>query len=302
MNEGTTEKLHVVVFICEDTSIFNAYNTANGNNLYSIKHAVSIEVAKEILLQKKVSAVIFYCANQSASQLNKLIKMIHSTNNFPLPIIYLATSDDALREKPNDAVFFVPLNEEKDNLWIVLKSLIYQNNVVKKSMNNAVKMFMTNQALHEGKFVINNIEEAKILAVFLGNLFSNRLNASMGIFELILNAIEHGNLKIGFDLKCKLIKEKQWEYELTKRLKEDTEKNVVEVLFKKSKEGNYIKIIDQGDGFEWKKYLDLDLSHYSNNCGRGIAFAKAQCFDKLLYNEKGNEVTAFSKSTDSFKW
>lgn len=85
------------------------------------------------------------------------------------------------------------------------------------------------------------------------------------INELLTNAIEHGN-------------------------KLDRTRKVSIAIYVNDK---YYKIVitDQGEGFDWKKYMDIgiDLQGYSDR-GRGIAMSKMMC-DFMHYNDCGNEVT-----------
>jgi hypothetical protein len=76
----------------------------------------------------------------------------------------------------------------------------------------------------------------------------------------------------------------------------------VEVLFRKKEEGFSIKIIDSGNGFEWKNYLHVDPSRALDSHGRGIAQANYISFDRLAYNDMGNEVTCFVNKEETLEW
>jgi len=64
------------------------------------------------------------------------------------------------------------------------------------------------------------------------------------------------------------------------------------VIFEKKKNTYYLQITDQGKGFNWKSFMEFDPSRASDNHGRGIAMANMIAFDRLVYNEAGNQVTA----------
>ena len=49
-------------------------------------------------------------------------------------------------------------------------------------------------------------------------------------------------------------------------------------------------ISDQGDGFDWQPYLDIDLSRIFDTHGRGIAMARGLSFDQVEFLGKGNQV------------
>jgi hypothetical protein len=49
-------------------------------------------------------------------------------------------------------------------------------------------------------------------------------------------------------------------------------------------------IRDDGDGFDYTKYLDRDASRVFDQHGRGIAMARTMSFDRLEYRGRGNDV------------
>jgi anti-sigma regulatory factor (Ser/Thr protein kinase) len=49
-------------------------------------------------------------------------------------------------------------------------------------------------------------------------------------------------------------------------------------------------IVDEGQGFDWRNYLDLDPRRAFDPNGRGIAMARSLSFESMEYNERGNEV------------
>jgi anti-sigma regulatory factor (Ser/Thr protein kinase) len=70
------------------------------------------------------------------------------------------------------------------------------------------------------------------------------------------------------------------------------------VIFEKKGDTYYLQVTDQGEGFNWKSFLEFDPSRASHNHGRGIAMANMIAFDRLVYNDKGNQVTAIMQSRD----
>ncbi|MFW6025292.1 MAG: ATP-binding SpoIIE family protein phosphatase, partial [Candidatus Woesearchaeota archaeon] len=88
--------------------------------------------------------------------------------------------------------------------------------------------------------------------------------ALMGIHELVVNAIEHGN-----------------NFNKTKRV-------CIELILT----GDYIytSIEDEGDGFDWKQLVksEFDLENDSER-GRGIMMASRGC-DYIFYNNRGNKA------------
>jgi len=150
-------------------------------------------------------------------------------------------------------------------------------------------------ALHflvSAKFRFRRLTEAQLLAEFLAKACPNPPLATMGITEILMNAIEHGNLGIGFEEKSKLQSENRWLEEIDRRLELPEHINqTVELEFTKTNTHIQIKVTDQGKGFDWRQFEDKDPKKALCTHGRGITIAKDLVFQKLEYSEKGNEIT-----------
>lgn len=141
-------------------------------------------------------------------------------------------------------------------------------------------------------FTFRTFEQARKLALDLSEKCPNNLKIQIGLNELFMNAIEHGNLGITYEEKSEIIKKNTWLSTIYNRLFQSENKSKqVTVRFEKTPTRITIKIKDCGHGFQWQPFL----SHQHNtNChGRGILIAKDYAFDELYYNNKGNEVTCY---------
>lgn len=148
--------------------------------------------------------------------------------------------------------------------------------------------------VHSMRCSFKTIEEGDALAGFLAEFFPNPDLVITGIFELFLNAVEHGNLEISYALKSQLVQANRWKEEIDKRFAEPCYRaRQVSVLYKKTGEACSLRIEDEGHGFDWRQYLSVDPSRATDNHGRGIAMANIMSFDKLVYNARGNQVTGY---------
>ncbi len=140
-------------------------------------------------------------------------------------------------------------------------------------------------------FRVRTLEEVSALARFLAKFCPEPERVIMGLGDLLINAVEHGNLGITYEEKTQLQEEGRWEQEIRDRLaREPYASKYVEVEFEQTKDRIQITIRDQGRGFDWKPYLEFDSSLVFATHGRGIAMAKAMCFDELEYYGAGNVV------------
>jgi CheY-like chemotaxis protein len=117
--------------------------------------------------------------------------------------------------------------------------------------------------------------------------------ASQGLGELLLNAVEHGNLGITYTDKKQLMYEDHWESEVMRRLNlPEFKDRTATVSFKRNNDALEFMITDQGNGFDWTKYLKIDPNRSLDPNGRGIAMACRNSFSKVEYQGMGNVVVA----------
>lgn len=145
--------------------------------------------------------------------------------------------------------------------------------------------------IDNASFKINNLEQANKISVSLAQLYPVPEKVVLGISEILVNAIEHGNLKISYEEKSELNLKSKWKQEVEKRLDSPEYKDkTVTIEFKKTDNEIILSVQDQGDGFDYKRYMDFDPTRSTDNHGRGIAFANNISFDRLEYIGNGNHV------------
>ena len=153
--------------------------------------------------------------------------------------------------------------------------------------------------LEEARFRIRTPEEAHLLARALASACPRPRKAVIGIAEILLNAIEHGNLELGYDLKGRLKEEGQGalDKEIARRLTQApyADRQAL-VHYRKDPEGIRIRVRDQGPGFDWRPYERPDPNRRFDSHGRGILVARLMGFDRLEYFGKGNEVEGFIRT------
>ena len=144
---------------------------------------------------------------------------------------------------------------------------------------------------------LRTLEEAKSLAYLLGNFCPESDHTRLGLYELFINAIEHGNLEISYAEKTQLLMEKRWIEEIEARLSEPRYKDRrVYVDIEQQSEGFTVMITDQGNGFQVEPYLDFTPERIFDLHGRGLAMANKIYLNKVEYLENGNQVKVFIRS------
>lgn len=153
------------------------------------------------------------------------------------------------------------------------------------------------------KFHIRTLDEAECLAAFAAHCFPEPERVVQGMAELMINAVEHGNLEIGYERKSELIEDGTWRAEIERRLSlPEYQSRVAEVTVARREDGVYLVVTDQGGGFNWQRYLTIDPARAADNHGRGIAQANALSFDRLTYNAQGNQAVAFVGQRKRLEW
>jgi CheY-like chemotaxis protein len=141
------------------------------------------------------------------------------------------------------------------------------------------------------EFELRTIKEARSLAVHIGEFCSGGGKIALGLSGLLVNAVEHGNLGIGYHKKLELLNKGKWEEEISQRLESPEYKDrTVKVSMFREGRNLVIDIKDEGRGFDPSPYFDYDPSRITDPNGRGIAMANIMDDSKIEYLGSGNEV------------
>jgi CheY-like chemotaxis protein/anti-sigma regulatory factor (Ser/Thr protein kinase) len=148
-------------------------------------------------------------------------------------------------------------------------------------------------SLRRGTFEFRTIAEANDLGTLLAYACPDPETQVVGLSELLINAVEHGNLGISYKEKSDLLASNTWQEEVDRRLALEEFKNRrVRVEFERPDDEVRITIRDEGSGFDWMSYLEIDPRRAFDTHGRGIAMAKMFSFSRLEYRGNGSEVVA----------
>lgn len=109
------------------------------------------------------------------------------------------------------------------------------------------------------------------------------------LMELLLNAVEHGNCKIGFDEKTEWLAAGKNMLDLIaeKSKLPDAANKKVYISYDISNLRTRISIRDDGDGFDWRKRIAGEMQ--AGLHGMGIKLAES-FVSSISYNAKGNEA------------
>ncbi|MDH3355482.1 MAG: response regulator [Chromatiales bacterium] len=213
-----------------------------------------------------------------------------------IPVIFQtakSSRDDILEGMRAGAFYYLTKPFEEDMLLSVVSRALRDRTVFKRldsCRENTERMM---GLLDHADFHFKSLNEARNIASMLSNAFPDPDRAFMGIKELMINAVEHGNLEITYDEKSRLNLEQNWEEEVHRRQElPEYRDRFATASFKRESNRFSISISDGGSGFDWEKFMDFDAGRVLDNHGRGIAIAKNIAFSDLVYSDGGRTVMA----------
>ncbi|MGA3245510.1 MAG: response regulator [Bacteroidota bacterium] len=195
-----------------------------------------------------------------------------------IPVIMLTALDDPERIKEGidaGAFYYLIKPFQRSLLNSILRAAVADYHAFRHLLETLKQYKRPIALLEEGTFRFRTPQEAEQIAVVIASATPDPEHA-MVIAELLLNAVEHGNLGITYAEKGKLLEENAWDQEVARRLAlpENANRNV-EVRMKRMDGNLQIEIEDQGPGFDFQRYLKIDESRLFDNHGRGIAIARS---------------------------
>ena len=225
-----------------------------------------------------------FAQNSLTVELNALKNDLRMTNR-PLDIDVWLGSDQR-------SVLFRVLRLERinsDNTPLILARFIFNNRVYNS------EWFISGRGVYR---IENSLYVADTMSRHISAMLNRYLNHEtvhlmmVAIREMLINAIEHGNLAISAEEKAKALAEHNY-YEFIQRRKEGQKYKQKRVYIKYliTPRKAFIKIKDEGQGFDHAAILEQAkhpgkefLKYY-----QGIFLALA-AFDRVVYNESGNQV------------
>ena len=234
----------------------------------------------------------------------KRMKENPELRNIPVIMVTSADSVDEMKEGLDAGVFYYLTKPvEEDMLRSVLSAAVREAQQAKTLAEELGKHKASFNLIDTAKFKFRTLMEAESLAAFIANCFPDPQRVLPGLGELLINAIEHGNLGISYQDKTQLVETGTWraEVERLQTLPQHENKFATATIAHK-KDGTYVVIEDQGEGFNWQDFMQIDPARAGDNHGRGIAQANSTSFDKLTYNKKGNQAVAFVGGDEQLEW
>ncbi|MBV1914973.1 MAG: response regulator [Pseudomonadales bacterium] len=213
-----------------------------------------------------------------------------------IPVILqtgMANKQDVLDGLQAGAYYYLTKPFEGEMLLSVVKTAVRDRHAYKELQETLHKSQKTLGKMESSTFKYQLLDEAHAIASLLAGACPDPGKVVTGLSELMVNAIEHGNLGISYEEKSTLLQDGTWALEVNKRLQQpEYSARYAEVEFLRGEDYIEITVVDQGMGFDWQEYLQFNPKRVLDSHGRGIALANALSFSRLEYKGIGNEVSA----------
>ena len=203
----------------------------------------------------------------------------------------LAGRDQILEGIRAGAYYYLTKPYDVDMLRSVVRTAVADHQGYRELQSQVKKGFDSLRLLEKAVFTFQTVEQARDIGTLLANACPDPSATVIGLTELLINAVEHGNLGITYEDKSRLSDSGAWNDEVCRRLAmpEHATKRA-EVSFERGAGQLRFTIRDQGRGFDWKRYLQVDPQRAFDTHGRGIAMANRLSFSHIEYRGCGNEV------------
>ncbi len=199
---------------------------------------------------------------------------------------------------PNSQIISViPRGEFVSSYFRVMKIITENRHIL---FHRDIQSYLTGEV--SGHFIMDNDPfNVRTYANLVSNFLYNsnyvdrdaRERVHIGIFEMLMNAVEHGNCGISYQEKSRWLESGGDAIELIRsRYRSDPAIRAKRVRFayRITPERSFFTIRDDGKGFDWRAYLNRDRANVNLGLhGHGITMAN-HYMENVHYNDSGNEV------------
>ena len=204
------------------------------------------------------------------------------------------SNEDVLEGMKAGAYYYLTKPFKSEMLLSVVKTAVKDRLYNKALLSSLNTTKSSVKLLKNANFQFQTMEDVNAISTLVACTCEEPDKIAMGLVELMINAIEHGNLGIGYENKSALRKKGAWESEINRRLTlPEYRDKFASIDIVNDDKGVSFVITDEGTGFDWSSYMEFDADRVMDNHGRGIAMANQLYFTRVEYLDNGNKVKAY---------
>jgi CheY-like chemotaxis protein len=229
--------------------------------------------------------------------LDFLKRMKRETRFAGIPVIMqtAASSPDQVRQGLEaGAYYYLTKPYEPEALITIVRASLEDQRGRNQLLERVSNQEDAQRLLTEVEYRFVTLDDVAALVPVLAAICPVSEAAAPGLADLMVNAVEHGNLGLTYKEKAQLRWDGDWEGEIHRRLALPEYQGRSATVRAKRLPDSAVEftITDQGEGFDWEKFLQFDPDRAFDPNGRGIAMAKMMSFAAIEYRGRGNVVVA----------
>lgn len=232
--------------------------------------------------------------DMSGLEFIRSFRRLSGARHVPVVMQTAAAQDLQVAEGLAEGVFhYLTKPFRRELLQAVLRNALAHGAALRELENSLRRSGSAMTRLQSCRFEFRDLDDVEAIAAVLARAYPVPADALTGIRELMINAVEHGNLAISYKDKSELLAAGELRAEIDRRLaRPPYATRVADVELKRVADAIELTIRDAGAGFDFRRYLDFDPARLAASHGRGIAMSRMLSFDELRYVEPGNAVVA----------
>lgn len=231
--------------------------------------------------------------NMNGMEFLQKIKQSNRYKDIPVIMQTAASASHQVAEGIEAGVYYYLSKPYSKDVFLSIIKAANDDAFRKRELKALITQYGKGMAMIDsGVFRFNTIEQAKSLSVLLGSCAPEPESLIIGLTELMINGVEHGNYGITYEEKKAYKLANTWDAELLKR-EQDPKYAKKSCLVKVEKKNNIysLRIEDEGKGFDWDKFKVFDSDRLRDPNGRGILISQNCGFSSIEYEGTGNIVT-----------
>ena len=291
-------KAHVLVVDDEELNLEILLEYFDGEPGFTLETAADGEVAWK-MLQDESKTFDLILLDRMMPRLDGIglmhrIKAVPRLAAIPVVLQTAAGSAEQIREGMEAGAYYYLTKPYRRDALLAIAHAALTDAGAQNSLRHQLREHISAlQFLDHGEFSVRTLDEATRLAAFIAQACPNPDASVLGISELLVNGIEHGNLGLTYAEKAQLKLDDGWQDEIARRsrLPENSGKRV-RLSFQRTAPNITLRIVDEGNGFPWQDFLDFNPERACDPNGRGIALARMMSFSNIHYEGCGNIAVA----------
>lgn len=268
--------------------LFLTHSQEQGNIFLVSNHSND---AIDFFFQKNIK-IVFFDFTQSNPEVIKFLEQLQLSERDFVSVFFVnqfdATMSFRLLGKRIDFLLFIPRNQ--DEMMRMCHVICNYKKSEAYTLDHKSLDYENKRIVISNEF--NNLQSIiRQMTINLPKICKNPKKIELALYEIIVNAIEHGNLSISGEEKKASIQNNSY-YDLLKERKNDPRYKDRKIMIETFLTSELVKYViqDEGKGFDWNVLLNShETMDILNEHGRGILMVK-NIFNNFEYNAKGNIV------------